>query len=146
MLPGNLCVGRGSSATPSPLVKLTRAVPTAQEPIQPANVAWELRTYQLRLGYRTVPTFLRLFEEGLRDKLAVDDSGASSLVSLLYSDCGSLNVVRELWRHDSLSRAQDSRLASRKAAGWRGAIDEIAELAISFDTQFLRPLKHSPWQ
>ena len=61
-----------------------------------AQVAWELRRYQLVLGYPTVPKFLGLYSEGLKDKLSADDSGASQLVSLLYSDSGSLNVVIEL--------------------------------------------------
>ena len=90
------------------------------------NVAWELRKYQLVLGYTTMPRFLELYSEGLKDKLAADDSGASQLVSLLYSDNGSLNVVIELWRHESMQRAQDSRVASRKAQKWKTAIGEIA--------------------
>ena len=109
-------------------------------------VAYELRTYQLVLGYSTVPKFLELYSAGLRDKLEADDSGASSLASLLYSDSGSLNVVMELWRHESLERSQASRQASRKATKWRDAINEIAGLSVSFDTQFLRPLPLSPWQ
>ena len=43
-------------------------------------------------------------------------------------------------------RAQDSRAASRKATKWRSAINQIAELSVSFDTQFLRPLESSPWR
>lgn len=108
-------------------------------------VCWELRTYQLQLGYDTVPKFFALYGEGLKDKLAADTSGASSLATLLYSDCGSLNVVMELWRHESLQRAQDSRRASRAAPKWRAAIGEIATLATSFDTQYLRPTPSSPW-
>jgi len=109
-------------------------------------LAWELRTYQLRLGYDTVPQFLELYAEGLKDKLAADDSGASQLATLLYSDCGSLNVVMELWRHESMQRAQVSRAASRKATKWRHAINEIAKLSVSFDTQMMRPLASSPWR
>jgi len=110
-----------------------------------SSVAWELRTYQLVLGYSTVPKFLSLYEPGLRDKLAADDSGASELATLLYSDCGSLNVVVELWRHESMQRAQDSRVASRAAIKWREAIGEIATLSTSFTTEYLRPLRASPW-
>ena len=51
------------------------------------RVTWELRTYQLRLGYDAVPTFLELYASGLEEKLAADaSSGASSLCTLLYSD------------------------------------------------------------
>ena len=60
--------------------------PAAHEASTQSHVAWEMRTYQLCLGYSTVPTFLELYSEGLRDKLAADDSGASQLATLLYSD------------------------------------------------------------
>jgi|TARA_B100000524_G_scaffold43217_1_gene20649 hypothetical protein len=109
-------------------------------------VAWELRKYQLQLGYDTVPRFLELYKEGLKDKLAADDSGASELATLLYSDSGPLNVVVELWRHETMQRAQDSRKASRKATKWRSAINEIAKLSTSFDTRFMRPMRFSPWR
>ena len=109
-------------------------------------VAWELRKYQLQLGYDTVPRFLELYKEGLKDKLAADDSGASELATLLYSDSGPLNVVVELWRHETMQRAQDSRKASRKATKWRSAINEIAKLSTSFDTRFMRPMLFSPWR
>jgi len=104
-----------------------------------------MRTYQLSLGYSTVPTFLELYSEGLRDKLAADDSGASQLATLLYSDSGSLNTVIELWRHESMQRAQESRVASRKATKWKHAIGEIAKLATEFRTLYMRPLEASPW-
>ena len=110
-----------------------------------AGVAWEMRTYQLVLGYPAVPQFLELYTEGLRDKLAADDSGASELATLLYSDCGPLNVVVELWRHESIQRAQDSRMASRKAVKWKQAIGEIAKISTSFSTLYMRPLRASPW-
>ena len=113
---------------------------------EPEMVAWELRKYQLQLGYDTVPRFLELYKEGLKDKLAADDSGASELATLLYSDSGPLNVVVELWRHETMQRAQDSRKASRKATKWRSAINEIAKLSTSFDTRFMRPMRFSPWR
>lgn len=93
-----------------------------------------------------MPKFLQLYSAGLKDKLAADDSGASQLATLLYSDCGSLNIVMELWRHESLQRSQDSRQASRKAVKWREAVNEIATIAHTFDTQFMRPLNGSPWR
>lgn len=112
----------------------------------PSRVTWELRTYQLRLGYDAVPEFLKIYAAGLEDKLRADDSGASALCSLLYSDNGPLNVVHELWRHESLQRSMDSRVASRKATKWREAIGQIATMATSFETRYLRPLASSPWQ
>lgn len=99
--------GAGGFATPAAAADGTGAgAGTGVSSSGGATVAWELRTYQLVLGYPTVPKFLELYESGLRDKLAADDSGASELATLLYSDCGSLNVVMELWRHESLQRAQ----------------------------------------
>ena len=52
---------------------------------------------------------------------------------------------QELWRHESMQRAQESRAASRKAAKWKAAIGEIAELTTSFTTTYMRPLRESPW-
>eukprot|EP00965_Chrysotila_dentata_P144628 4777205-Pleurochrysis_carterae.AAC.3 len=121
------------------------ALYTPPSPVNGERAVWELRTYQLQLGYETVPQFLQLFQEGLAEKLAVDDSGASELATLLYSDNGSLNVVIELWRHASLARSQESRRASRKATRWRQAINDIAKLAVTFDTQLMRPTPRSPW-
>ena len=121
--------------------------PAALDPAaSPSRATWELRSHQLRLGYDAVPEFLKLYSAGLEDKLCVDDSGASALCSLLYSDNGPLNVVHELWRHESLQRSVDSRVASRKATKWREAIGQIATMATSFETRYLRPLASSPWQ
>lgn len=109
-------------------------------------VAWELRTYQLKLGYPSVPHFLKLYTEGLQDKLKADTSGASQLATLMYSDCGSLNVVKELWRHESMGRAQESRVASRQALKWKEAIAKIADISTGFETLYMRPLRASPWR
>jgi len=106
---------------------------------------YELRTYQLRLGYSTVPRFLELYKAGLEDKLAADSTGQSELVSLLHSEAGAapLNTVVELWRHESMQGSQVSRAASRGAPAWRKAVGDIAELASTFTTQFLRPVEGS---
>ncbi|CAK9078245.1 unnamed protein product [Durusdinium trenchii] len=103
---------------------------------------YELRTYQLKLGYTTVPTFVEKYTNGLKEKLAADQTGQSHLVSLMYSEAGAapLNTVHELWRHTSIQGSQDSRQASRRASGWKQAIAEIAELAITFHSQYLRPV------
>jgi len=71
-------------------------------------VAWEVRKYQLRLGYGAVPKFLSIFKEGLVEKLSkINGAGCKSeLVSLLFSDAGTLNVFVELWRHESMQHAQ----------------------------------------
>ena len=37
--------------------------------------AFELRTYELQLGYDTVPNFLEIYSGGLEDKMDHDDSG-----------------------------------------------------------------------
>jgi len=110
------------------------------------TVCYELRRYQLKLGYQTVPEFLAAYGEGLMDKMRADESGASTLVTLLYNDLGPLNTVIELWRHKSMQSSQDSRVASRKALLWKKAVAKNAELGITFDNQFLRPAPFSPWQ
>eukprot|EP00746_Dinoflagellata_sp_MGD_P010262 gnl/MRDRNA2_/MRDRNA2_121125_c0_seq1.p1 gnl/MRDRNA2_/MRDRNA2_121125_c0~~gnl/MRDRNA2_/MRDRNA2_121125_c0_seq1.p1 ORF type:complete len:265 (+),score=42.92 gnl/MRDRNA2_/MRDRNA2_121125_c0_seq1:71-865(+) len=108
--------------------------------------ALEMRTYQLQLGYTTVPKFLELYGVGLKDKLAADQTGQSTLISLLYSEAGAapLNTVVELWYHRSLHGGQVSRAASRSAPEWKKAIGEIAKLAITFNSQVLRAVGPSP--
>lgn len=115
---------------------------TAPPAVAEERPAIELRTYQLRLGYDTVPKFLDLYGAGLPEKLAADQTGASELVTLLVSEAGDapLNTVVEVWRHRSLEGAQESRVASRGAAKWRASIAEIAQLAVQFRTEFWRPL------
>ncbi|CAE7260262.1 unnamed protein product [Symbiodinium natans] len=105
--------------------------------------AYELRTYQLKLGYTTVPDFVALYTKGLKEKLAADTTGQSRLVSLMYCEAGAaqLNTVHELWRHNSMQGSLASREASRGAPGWRQAIGSIAEMALTFHSQILRPVQ-----
>jgi len=112
------------------------------------RVVWEVRKYQLRLGYGAVPKFLGIFQSGLSEKISVINEAncKSELVSLLFSDSGLLNVFMELWRHESMQHAQASREASRSAKEWRRTVNEAAELSISFDTQYMRVLPDSGWK
>jgi len=110
--------------------------PPAESPLK---VAYEMRVYQLQLGYNRVPDFLKLYGGGLPDKLRADKTGASELVTLLFSDSGPMNKVIEIWRHESMQRSLDSRVASREAAKWKEAIAGIAQEAMSFETWTLRP-------
>lgn len=107
---------------------------------------YELREYQLRLGYDTVPRFLELYGGGLPSKLGAEGTDPStSLVSVMYCEVGPLNHVIELWRHGAGARAMEqSRAAARSAAEWRQAIAKIAELANTFSTSVLRPCPRLP--
>ncbi|KAH8086027.1 3'-tRNA processing endoribonuclease [Aureococcus anophagefferens] len=102
------------------------------------------RTPHLRArpGLRDGARFLELYAAGLADKLAVDDTGESTLVSLLHSEAGvaPLNTVIELWRHDSAQGSMRSRVKSREATTWRAAIGDIAAISTRFETQLLAPL------
>lgn len=116
----------------------------------------ELRKYQLKLGYDTVPKFLQLYSEALPSKLEAHGTHPTTqLVSLLISDVGSLNTVYEVWKHGGeiigqyeafcgLQAMEQSRQASRGAMKWRRSIAEIAELAVTFDTTILKPSEFSP--
>ena len=112
------------------------------------DAIYELRRYQLQLGYKTVPRFLELYAGGLPSKLAAPGTDpSSSLVTVLNTEVGSLNEVIELWRHGRGTVAMDqSRQAARGAAPWREAIGSIAALAVSFTTSIHRPLPSAPWQ
>jgi len=107
-----------------------------------AGSVFEMRSYELVLGYTTVPRFMELYAPGVKDKIRVDDTGESRLVSLLYSEGGvaPLNTVIELWRHNSAQGSQRSREKSREANEWKKSIGAIAQLANRFESQILVPL------
>lgn len=108
----------------------------------------ELRKYQLKLGYDTVPKFLEIYSEALPSKLRAAGHPTTELVTLLVSDVGSLNTVYELWKHGGeycgFQAMEQSRQASRGAQEWRKGIAQIAELADTFDTTILRATSFSP--
>eukprot|EP00536_Pseudo-nitzschia_multiseries_P002646 jgi/Psemu1/183938/e_gw1.35.116.1 len=103
---------------------------------------FELRRYHLKLGYDTVPKFLDLYGAGLPSKLrAPGTDPRTGLVTLLYSEVGRLNEVIEIWRHgNGVPGMEQSRVAARKANEWRGAIANIADLAIEFHSTIHRPV------
>lgn len=106
---------------------------------------FEIRRYQLKLGYDTVPNFLSLYEAGLPSKLnAPGTDPTTSLVTLLYSEVGQLNEVIEIWKHGSTSAMETSRVASRSAQEWRDSIAQIADLATVFTSSIHKPLSFSP--
>ena len=116
------------------------------------NSIIELRKYQLKLGYDTVPIFLKLYAQALPSKLnAVGTHPTTQLVTILSSDIGPLNTVYEVWKHGGgnscgMEAMEQSRQASRGAQEWRSGISEIAKLATSFDTSILKPASFSPLQ
>ena len=106
----------------------------------------EIRRYNLKLGYDTVPKFLEHYGQGLPSKLTAPGTDpTTSLVTLLYSDVGRLNEVIEVWRHGHGTAAMEqSRVAARGATEWRTAIANIAELAIEFSSTIHKPTSFSP--
>jgi len=54
------------------------------------SAIYEYRRYQLKLGYDTVPLFLKHYQSGLGSKLK-NKSPFTDLVSVVYSDIGTLN-------------------------------------------------------
>lgn len=105
----------------------------------------ELRRYQLKLGYDTVPKFLELYKSGLPSKLnAAGTDPTTKLVTLLYSEVGQLNEVIEVWKHGSTNAMEKSRVAARGANEWKNSIAEIANLANVFTNTIHKPLSFSP--
>lgn len=110
-----------------------------------SDCIFEIRKYQLKLGYDTVPNFLSLYKEGLPSKLnAPGTDPTTALVTLLYSEVGQLNEVIEVWRHGSTGAMERSRVASRSASEWRSSIAQIADLATVFTSSIHKPLSFSP--
>lgn len=106
------------------------------------NSILEIRKYNLKLGYDTVPKFLDLYGAGLPSKIQAEGNDpTTSLVTLLYSEVGRLNEVIEIWSHgDGVPAMERSRVAARKAQEWRTAIASIADLAIEFRSTIHRPI------
>jgi len=138
----------------APLVKETEGViglemgyaETSLDMKSSTDCILELRRYQLKLGYDTVPNFLKLYGEGLPSKLnAPDTDPSTSLITVMYTELGSLNEVIELWRHGDGTKAMElSRVAARGASEWRTAISEIAGLAVNFTSTIHKPVSWSP--
>ena len=107
-----------------------------------AKTSYEIRRYQLQLGYDTVPKFLEHYQKGLPSKMnAPGTCPSTSLVTLLYNDTGPLNEVIEIWRHGNGTHAMGiSREAARGATEWRNSIANIADLAISFRSTIHKPV------
>ena len=128
--------------------------------IKSSSAIVELRKYQLRLGYETVPKFLGAYSEALPYKLkALGTHPTTELVTILNTEIGSLNTVYEVWKHGGkipgheentdycgYSAMEMSRQASRGVVEWRNGIAQIAELAVTFDTTILKPMECSPLQ
>jgi len=110
-----------------------------------SDCIYEIRRYQLKLGYDTVPNFLSLYKAGLPSKLSAPGTDpTTALITLLYSEVGQLNEVIELWRHGSTGAMERSRVASRSAQEWRSSIAQIADLATVFTSSIHKPMSFSP--
>ena len=131
-----------SGAGPQPYKPNPGDTSPSYEGICDTSPIYEIRRYQLKLGYDTVPRFLAHYASGLGSKLGAEGTHEStSLVTLLYSDIGPLNEVIEVWRHGAGTHAmQVSRGAARGAGPWRDAISEIADLAMSFTSTVHKPV------
>ena len=105
---------------------------------------FELRRYQLELGYKAIPTLVEHIARGLPSKMASDSEKKGELCGMFYSDVGKLNQFVELWRYDSMQDHIRVREAARGATQWRQAIGEVAPMVQMFDTQMLKPLGLSP--
>lgn len=109
-----------------------------------ASGVFELRRYQLELGYNPIPKLVELMANGLPSKIASDEAQKSSLVWMGYSDVGKLNQFVELWRYDTMQDHIRAREAARGASAWRKAVNDIAPMVQMFDTRLLRPASFSP--
>ena len=112
---------------------------------------YEIRTYQLELGYNPIPKLIGHMAEGLPSKLASDPGaavGASKgrLMFMGYSDVGKLNQFVEIWRYPSFQDHILVREGARTAAKWRETIQAIAPMVQMFDTRLVVPAECSPLQ
>jgi hypothetical protein len=110
----------------------------------PTGGVYELRHYQLVLGYSPVKDLRAAFCSGIPAKLRASSEGEFLL--LASSEIGRLNSVIELWRFDDAAACLRHREASRKSEEWKKAIAAVAGLTQSFTTTLLKPSPCSPLQ
>mmetsp|Transcript_25691 Transcript_25691/g.29344 ORF Transcript_25691/g.29344 Transcript_25691/m.29344 type:complete len:302 (-) Transcript_25691:272-1177(-) len=111
-----------------------------------AHAIMELRRYQLVLGYDSVPKFLELYGTGIPSKLtAIGTDPKTRLLTVMYTEVGSLNEVVEIWYHgNGVNGMERSRIAARNISAWRSTIAGIANLAISFTSTIHNLTPFSP--
>ena len=108
------------------------------------SAVYEIRHYQLRPGYDTIPIVLDIFSRGLPDKLAHCNNDTGSLILLAHSDISVLNQFIEIWRYPSPIASIKHREASRKALKWRESIADMAKITIEFKNRLMVPTSFSP--
>ena len=107
---------------------------------------FEVRRYQLVLGYSTVPAFMDHYARGVEAKVKAGQDEGTRLSTVMYNEIGSLNEVIEIWRHSGVGGMERSRKMAREAGAWKEAVGEIAKIAVKFDNAIHRPLPFSPWR
>lgn len=107
---------------------------------------FELRAYQLELGYNPIPKLIDHMAQGLPSKLATDTAKNGALIGMFYSDVGRLNRFVEVWRYDSARNHIAAREAARDAREWRECVGNIAPMVQMFDTKLTEPTPCSPVQ
>ena len=146
-LPAAACfAAAGVEGAPADAVRLaTRAasVPEAAGSNPGAGRGvFEVRTYQLELGYNPIPKLVAHMAEGLPSKLASDPNRVGRLVGMFYSDVGGLNRFVEVWRYPSFQDHIRVREAARTAEKWRETIGAIAPMVQMFDTKLCVPTEN----
>jgi len=109
-----------------------------------AQGVFEIRTYQLELGYNPIPKLVAHMEDGLPSKMASDTAKLGQLVFMGWSDVGKLNQFVELWRYPTCQDHIRVREAARTAVKWRETIGLIAPMVQMFDTRLVKSAACSP--
>lgn len=135
-----------TSFLPDGMITGMTAMSSAKEMSTDKDPIYEIRKYQLTLGYDGVPNFMKHFNAGLPSKIDTL-APTTELCSVMYTEIGILNEVVEVWRHgDGSAAMQASRENARNAPEWRSAIGQIANITTSFTNTCFRPTKFSVWQ
>lgn len=109
-----------------------------------SEAVYEIRHYQLKPGYDSVPKLIEIFQRGLPDKLKHCDEKTGQLMLLAHSDVGILNQFIEIWRYPNAAASITHRESSRKALKWREAINEAAKITVTFQNRLMLPSRCSP--
>lgn len=126
---------------------LMTSLASSEEALKPGkDPIIEYRRYQLTLGYDAVPRFMDIYERGVRCKLE-NIHESTELLSVIYSDVGTINEVIEIWRHgDGIAAMNESRIKARAAFDWTTAVTSLVPLATSFTNTIHKPMGFSPFK
>ena len=110
------------------------------------GVVYEIRTYNLKLGYDTVPRWYDYYASGIGGKVSLCLPG-TRLVTVMDTSVGEMNKVVEVWRHGGGAGGMEGRrVRTRGSREWGEAVLGISGLTTGFRNEVIVPAEFSVWK